>query len=171
MNKLGRALTVLLAVPLHVSLLASGAWAAGAEPTTGTAMLDTTLNMTAVEAMVGEGLCAGAVLGPLKDAVTGPVASVSPADWVGSTVPSPGSAPELCGKKIKIEGPKGTVTATIAGLCLPCQPGSVALSLDAFSKISDEGKPKIKVYWDSESAPVPTPPARSSLVGISINIG
>ncbi|KAI9359842.1 RlpA-like double-psi beta-barrel-protein domain-containing protein-containing protein [Pilaira anomala] len=53
----------------------------------------------------------------------------------------------LCGKKIRVKGPKGSTTATIVDTCPGCAWGDVDLSYAAFEDIADFDAGRVKVTW------------------------
>ena len=53
-----------------------------------------------------------------------------------------------CGKKLKIKGPKGTVTATVNDACPECKKGDLDLTPKVFKKvIGDMNKGVGKITW------------------------
>ncbi|KAI8394245.1 RlpA-like double-psi beta-barrel-protein domain-containing protein-containing protein [Radiomyces spectabilis] len=61
------------------------------------------------------------------------------------------SESKLCGKKIKIEGPKGnTITVKVADGCPECSDEHLDLSPAAFAKLGDFDTGILKVKWRFE---------------------
>ncbi|KAG0172109.1 hypothetical protein DFQ28_011502 [Apophysomyces sp. BC1034] len=53
-----------------------------------------------------------------------------------------------CGDRIRVKGPKGSVTVKIVDTCPPCQSGSVDLSPAAFNKIADFAQGRVPISWN-----------------------
>ncbi|KAI9304357.1 RlpA-like double-psi beta-barrel-protein domain-containing protein-containing protein [Cunninghamella echinulata] len=52
-----------------------------------------------------------------------------------------------CGKKLKVKGPKGSVTVTIVDTCPGCSYGDLDLSPKAFSKIANLDAGRVSITW------------------------
>ncbi|KAI9255786.1 RlpA-like double-psi beta-barrel-protein domain-containing protein-containing protein [Phascolomyces articulosus] len=53
----------------------------------------------------------------------------------------------ICGDKIDINGPNGSVTVTIVDTCPTCAYGDIDLSPAAFSKLADLNDGRININW------------------------
>ncbi|KAJ1659786.1 hypothetical protein IWQ61_001183 [Dispira simplex] len=67
------------------------------------------------------------------------------ADQFGNPT-NPNSSP-FCGKKIKVDGPKGSVEATIVDKCPVCKHGDIDLSTGAFDQIADQAEGRVPITW------------------------
>ncbi|CAG8577956.1 4394_t:CDS:2 [Ambispora leptoticha] len=62
--------------------------------------------------------------------------------------PSNPNANPLCGKKIIVHGPLGSVTVTVQDSCPNCGFGDLDLTLAAFNKIGDSNAGFVPITWD-----------------------
>ncbi|KAK9710212.1 hypothetical protein K7432_008583 [Basidiobolus ranarum] len=53
----------------------------------------------------------------------------------------------MCGKCIKVQGPKGSVIVKIRDICPSCRRGDIDLTEAAFKKIADPDQGRVKVTW------------------------
>ncbi|KAJ1659787.1 hypothetical protein IWQ61_001184 [Dispira simplex] len=67
------------------------------------------------------------------------------ADQFGNPA-NPNNSP-FCGKKIKVDGPKGSVEATIVDKCPVCKHGDIDLSTGAFDQIADQAEGRVPITW------------------------
>ncbi|KAJ1974952.1 hypothetical protein H4R35_003376 [Dimargaris xerosporica] len=59
---------------------------------------------------------------------------------------NPNNSP-MCGKKVRIKGPKGEAEATIVDKCPPCKHGDVDMSPGVFDKIADQAEGRVPITW------------------------
>ncbi|CDH49631.1 predicted protein [Lichtheimia corymbifera JMRC:FSU:9682] len=52
-----------------------------------------------------------------------------------------------CGKKVKVKGPKGSVTVKIVDTCPGCAKGDLDLSPKAFSRIANLDDGRVSITW------------------------
>ncbi|KAJ8655445.1 hypothetical protein O0I10_008939 [Lichtheimia ornata] len=52
-----------------------------------------------------------------------------------------------CGKKVKVKGPKGSVTVKIIDTCPGCAKGDLDLSPAAFARIADLDDGRVSITW------------------------
>ncbi|KAK9693236.1 hypothetical protein K7432_014010 [Basidiobolus ranarum] len=57
----------------------------------------------------------------------------------------------MCGKCVKVQGPKGSVVVRIQDLCAPCRSGDIDLTPSAFKKIANLNDGRVKVTWKKVS--------------------
>ncbi|ORX89524.1 hypothetical protein K493DRAFT_318613 [Basidiobolus meristosporus CBS 931.73] len=57
----------------------------------------------------------------------------------------------MCGKCVKVQGPKGSVVVRISDLCAPCRSGDIDLTPAAFKNIADLDAGRVKVTWKQVS--------------------
>jgi rare lipoprotein A (peptidoglycan hydrolase) len=55
----------------------------------------------------------------------------------------------VCGKCVEVKGPKGSVVLTVADKCpgKECVKGSIDIAENAFTRIADKDKGRVKVEW------------------------
>jgi expansin (peptidoglycan-binding protein) len=53
-----------------------------------------------------------------------------------------------CGRKVTLQGPKGSVTVTILDTCPGCASGDLDLSPAAFDKIADQAQGRVPITWN-----------------------
>ncbi|CAF1524287.1 unnamed protein product [Didymodactylos carnosus] len=53
----------------------------------------------------------------------------------------------LCGKTVRINGPKGSVTAVVIDRCPSCQYGDLDLTPAAFQAIADLSQGRVSISW------------------------
>ncbi|CAG8523863.1 5482_t:CDS:2 [Ambispora gerdemannii] len=54
---------------------------------------------------------------------------------------------KICGKKIRVKGPIGSVTAKLVDMCPECPYGNLDLSPSAFDKIAKRSAGRVRVTW------------------------
>ncbi|KAI8096764.1 RlpA-like double-psi beta-barrel-protein domain-containing protein-containing protein [Halteromyces radiatus] len=54
---------------------------------------------------------------------------------------------KLCDKRIRVTGPKGTITVKIVDTCPPCKSGDVDLSPSSFAAIADLSAGRVPITW------------------------
>ncbi|MEU1301506.1 RlpA-like double-psi beta-barrel domain-containing protein [Streptomyces shenzhenensis] len=72
------------------------------------------------------------------------VAAVAPE--VYGNLPNPNNAP-ICGKTLRIQGPRGSVEVRVVDKCMSCKKDDVDLSPAAFSKINDVNIGRFRSTW------------------------
>ncbi|CAO3600482.1 unnamed protein product [Absidia cylindrospora] len=55
---------------------------------------------------------------------------------------------KLCDRRIRVTGPKGTVTVKVVDTCPGCEYGSVDLSPSSFKQIADLSDGRVKITWN-----------------------
>ncbi|CAI2173360.1 5311_t:CDS:2 [Funneliformis geosporum] len=60
---------------------------------------------------------------------------------------NPGDSP-ICGKCIKVTGPKGSVKVKLVDKCPICKRGDIDMSSKAFEKIADLDDGRVKITWE-----------------------
>jgi len=89
---------------------------------------------------VGQGACGQDDSG--KDD-TANIVAISPSH-MGDDV----SSPEMCGRKISIQGPKGTITATVRDKCPSCGSGQIDVSQKVFKEVvGNLGVGRAPISW------------------------
>ncbi|CAG8495659.1 10671_t:CDS:1 [Funneliformis caledonium] len=61
--------------------------------------------------------------------------------------PNPNQNP-ICGKRVIINGPKGTITCRVVDRCPGCSFGDLDLSPTAFEKIANLDQGRVQITWD-----------------------
>ncbi|RHZ75929.1 hypothetical protein Glove_208g197 [Diversispora epigaea] len=62
------------------------------------------------------------------------------------TSANPNDSP-MCGKFVKVTGPKGSVKVKIVDKCPVCKNGDLDMSSTAFSQIAEMGQGRVKIKW------------------------
>ncbi|CAG8510920.1 7807_t:CDS:2 [Paraglomus brasilianum] len=61
--------------------------------------------------------------------------------------PNPNNSP-FCGRRVSVNGPKGSVIITLVDRCEGCKPGDLDLSPKAFKKIASLSDGRIQITWN-----------------------
>ncbi|MEV6523545.1 RlpA-like double-psi beta-barrel domain-containing protein [Longispora sp. NPDC051575] len=78
--------------------------------------------------------------------VTGSCGEVDTADQLVVAVSRTEMTRGLCGRSMRVEGPRGTVTVRIVDTC-GCGPGSIGLTAAAFERIADLDLGQVNITW------------------------